>query len=487
MKHRRRHQRRPALGLKALALAAALTAAPLASQGGLLTFSTPAAEAGPVLDGSSMADVTAKAVPSVVNVSTTTVAMRSSSPYWSDPFFDQMFGGRQQQERYGHSLGSGVIVSSRGFILTNNHVIAHAKEIKVSLHDGRDFKATVVGTDPHSDLAVLKLKGSFGRLTPIRFGDSSKMRLGDVVLAIGNPWGVGQSVTMGIVSAKGRSNLGIEDYEDFIQTDAAINPGNSGGALINMRGELIGINTAIASRSGGYQGIGFAIPTNMAKPVMDSLIAHGKVTRGWLGVSIQDIDQNLADALHLDTTRGVLIADVMQGSPADKGGMERGDVVVRIGDHPTNNATQLRTAVGGARVGTAEQVEVIRDGHHKTLSVVLGQEPSRPSLAQRGSGVQGAPGAPTQLGLKGAPLTRAMRSRYHIPRGLTRGVVVTGVESSGIAAGIGLQTGDVIVSVNRHEVRTPHQLDAAYRAARDKVALLIWRDGATVYVVVPKR
>ena len=203
-------------------------------------------------------------------------------------------------------------------------------------------------------------------------------------------------------------------------------------------------------------------------------------------MSIQDIDQNLADALHLDTTRGVLIADVMQGSPADKGGLERGDVVVRIGNHPTDNATQLRTAVGVARVGTAEQVDVIRDGHHKALNVVLGQEPARPALA-RGGGVQGAPGAPTQLGLKAAPLSRSMRSRYHIPRELAHGVVVTGVESRGIAAGIGLQAGDVVVSVNRKEVRTPHQLDAAYRASRDKVALLIWRDGATVYVVVPKR
>src|SRR5690606_1611713 len=239
-------------------------------------------------DGVSIADVVQKALPAVVNVSSSRVRQQRMPFHW---FFGPGPGGPQERREQGQ--GSGVIVSVSGVVLTNNHVVEKADEITVTTSDGREFEAKVLGTDPKSDLAVLQLQGDVSGLTAITFGDSSQLRLGDVVLAIGNPFGIGQTVTMGIVSAKGRADLGIVDYEDFIQTDAAINPGNSGGALINMRGELVGINTAILSRSGGYQGVGFAIPSNMAAPIMQSLQTTGRVVRGWLGVAIQEVDQEL--------------------------------------------------------------------------------------------------------------------------------------------------------------------------------------------------
>jgi Do/DeqQ family serine protease len=265
-----------------------------------------------------------------------------------------------------------VIVSANGYVLTNSHVVSDSEDIRVSLADGRALEARMVGNDPKSDLAVLQLVGNVGKLAPIRIGQSSNMRLGDVVLAIGNPFGVGQAVTMGIVSAKGRSGMGIVDYEDFIQTDAAINPGNSGGALVNMQGELIGINTAILSRSGGYQGIGFAIPTDMAQPIMDSLISDGKVERGWLGVRIQTLTGDLAEATHLPGIRGVLVSDVMPGSPAARAGLHRGDVIVRLGSKDTHTAAHLSTAVAMAGANRTVNLDLLRDGKQRSLRIALG-------------------------------------------------------------------------------------------------------------------
>ena len=283
------------------------------------------------------------------------------------PFF---FGpGPEQQERREQGMGSGVIISSDGYVLTNNHVVSDAQEIKVTLYDRREFDAEVVGTDPKSDVAVIRIKAPPKDLRAISIGDSSRIRLGDVVLAIGNPFGVGQTVTMGIVSAKGRADVGIVDYEDFIQTDAAINPGNSGGALVNMEGQLIGINTAILSRSGGYQGIGFAIPTNMASPIMESLKKYGKVTRGWLGVSIQDVDQELSTAMKLPTSRGVLISDVQPGSPAQKAGLKRGDVVVKIEGRAVETTGNFRNAIALGGSGKKVKLELYRDGKLQTLDV----------------------------------------------------------------------------------------------------------------------
>ncbi len=341
-----------------------------------VAWAPPAAHAQSLRAGdTTISDVTERVLPSVVNISTTT-ARRSRGPAQSDPFFNDPsspFRGRpDSDERYGQSLGSGVIVAGNGLVLTNSHVVADAEDIRVSLSDGRELAAELVGADPKSDLAVLKLKGKLGKLTPIRFGRSGTIRLGEIVLAIGNPFGVGQTVTMGIVSAKGRSGMGIVDYEDFIQTDAAINPGNSGGALINLQGELIGINTAILSRTGGYQGIGFAIPTDMAQPIMDSLIRDGHVDRGFLGVNIQTLTRELAESEGLGEARGVLVTRVMQASPAARAGLRRGDIITRIDDKQTLTAAHVVNAVGMAGSGKRVRLEVMRSGKPRVMRIELG-------------------------------------------------------------------------------------------------------------------
>jgi serine protease Do len=465
---------------------AALRGAALAGLLGTAVGISPSAQAAPAVlsDPNLIADVAEKVTPSVVSVYTTTRV--AESPFAGDPFFEDFFG-RRGRERSGQSLGSGVVVSAKGYVLTNNHVVANSTDVKVALNDGRELPATVVGTDPKSDVAVLRLKGNVGKLKPIAIGDSSKLRLGEIVLAVGNPFGIGQSVTMGIVSAKGRSNMPnarIADYEDFIQTDAAINPGNSGGALVNLRGELVGINTAILSKTGGYQGIGLAIPTNMARPIMDSLIAKGKVVRGWLGVSIQDLTRELSDSLKLGADRGVLVNSVVAGSPAARAGLRRGDVVVRVGNATTDSATHLRNAVASLAVGKPIKVEFIREGKHQTVDVVLAEQPvDGEAVAEQGGGARGSQ---VKLGLRVAPLDKAMRQKLEVPRDIASGVVVTDVARGGVGDQIGLQAGDVIVQLNRTDIKSARQLDDEYRKAKGKLALLLFRDGATVYVVVSK-
>ena len=466
-----------------IAIVLALGATSLALVGGPIAD----AQAKPVVlgDPDVIADVAEKVTPSVVNV-WSTHSVSSSSGFEGDPFFEEFFGQRGGKRKQGGG-GSGVIVSSKGLVLTNNHVVANASDIKVSLHDGRELEATVVGTDPKTDLAVLKLKGKLGNLKAIEIGDSSRIRLGEVVLAIGNPFGVGQTVTMGIISAKGRQNLGIVDYEDFIQTDAAINPGNSGGALVNLKGQLIGINTAILSKSGGYQGIGLAIPTSMARPVMDSLIARGKVVRGWLGVSIQDLTKELADTLRLGTERGVLIGNVVKGGPAARAGIRQGDVVVRVGEVTTEKPSQLRNAVAGLGVGRTVKVELIRAGKRHAVDVVLAEQPADMGASQLSPESGGGGGSRNaKLGLNVAPVSKALRQKYEIPAEVTHGVVVTGVARGGTGDALGFQAGDVILQVNRIAIKSAKQLDEEYRKAKGKLALLVFRDGATVYVVVTK-
>ena len=464
----------------ALAIGAALAAALAVSPAIELIHP---ADAGPALpaDGD-IADVAEKATASVVNISSNQLVSRASrGPFESDPFFDEFFGQRgPDKDRYASSRGSGVIVSAKGFVLTNNHVVANAKDIKVQLTDGHEFEAELVGADPKSDLAVLKLKGKFGALRPVAIGDSGKMRLGDVVLAIGNPFGIGQTVTMGIISAKGRG-LGMAEYEDFIQTDAAINPGNSGGALINMRGELIGINTAIASQTGSYAGIGFAIPTNMARPIMDSLISKGKMVRGYLGVSIRDVTADLADSLKLGTERGVFVDSVAKGGPAAKAGLRAGDVVVRIDDQATDKMAQLRNLVA-ASYGHKVKVEYLRDGKRGTATVTLTELPSDEQLAAANP----AGGDAGALGLKVAPLDKKARDKYSLPADLTHGVVVTAVSPNSVAAKLDLQPGDVILQVNRTAIKSAKQLDQAYKSAKGKLALQLYRDGSQIYVVISK-
>lgn len=424
----------------------------------------------------SISDIAERVLPSVVNI-----ALRKSTRIPNHPFW-HFFGPRMPQEREERGAGSGVIVSTDGVILTNNHVVAEADEIKVTTHDGREFDADVVGTDPKSDLAVLQLKGDKSDLIPIEIGDSSRLRLGDVVLAIGNPFGVGQTVTMGIVSAKGRANVGIVDYEDFIQTDAAINPGNSGGALVNMEGKLVGINTAILSRTGGYMGVGFAIPTNMATPIMESLRAHGKVVRGWLGVSIQDIDQELASALKLPTTEGVLLSDVHKGGPAEKAGLKRGDVVTHVNGEKVDSTGRLRNLIAAAGANKTVKIDLLRNSKPLSLDVVLAEIPDASPESPSPSGGTQKPGKLDGLSLE--LMTPEVRKRLGIPSDAPGRVVVVGVDQSSRAAKAGLRPGDIILEINRQPVGSVEQLSSRYKRAKGPILLLIHRSGATLYLVV---
>jgi len=324
----------------------------------------------------SYADAVARAMPAVVNIQTAKVITRRVHPLLDDPIIQHFFGNRLSgtKKEIQTSLGSGVIISSQGYILTNNHVISGADEIQVVLGDGRSVRAAVVGVDAETDLAILRV--ALDRLPTIVIGDSKALRVGDIAMAIGNPFGVGQTVTLGIISATGRDHLGINTYEDFIQTDAAINPGNSGGALINARGELIGINSAIYSRSGGSQGIGFAIPVNMAKGVMKQIIEHGHVVRGWLGIEAQDLTADLAESLNLDSTRGVLISGVLRGGPADTAGILPGDVVLSINDQPVNEAQKAMKLISTQPPDTIVRLEGSRQGKPFTTQAKIGQRPA---------------------------------------------------------------------------------------------------------------
>jgi serine protease DegS len=323
----------------------------------------------------SYADAVQHAAPAVVNVYTTKVITRERHPLLDDPLFRYFFGDQADAplQQTQTSLGSGVIISPQGYVLTNNHVIAGANEIQVLLQDGRSGRAEVVGVDKDTDLAVLRIQ--LDELPSVAIGSTDNLRVGDVVLAIGNPYGVGQTVTMGIISATGRTHLGINRYEDFVQTDAAINPGNSGGALVNAYGELIGINTAIYSRSGGSQGIGFAIPTNLAANVMKQIIERGYVERGWLGVEAQDLTPQLAESFHLKDTHGMLIAGVLRGGPADEAGVQPGDVVERLDGRPVENARSAMSRIAQAGPGVIIRLDCIRGGKRLEITATTGLRP----------------------------------------------------------------------------------------------------------------
>jgi serine protease Do len=340
--------------------------------GAIQAHATPA-----VLTDGAIPDIAERVVDSVVNISTShavEVGPASFDPFFSNPFSP---GFGDPGDRKAMSKGSGVIVTASGRILTNAHVVKDADDIKVTLHDGNDYDAKVVGVDPKADLAVIQLKGNVPVLKPLTFGDSSALRLGDVVLAIGDPFGVGKSVTMGIVSAKGRGGMGIEEYEDFIQTDAAINPGNSGGALVNLKGELVGINTAIASKSGGYAGIGFAIPTNMARPIMEMLIKDGRVSRGYLGVQIATVTPLVAKENNLGAQRGALLAVIDPKGPAARSGLVAGDVVVGLNGTEIKTHDVLRNAIAMIKPGTVVELQVVhKNGSKDVVKAKLGELPS---------------------------------------------------------------------------------------------------------------
>jgi len=437
--------------------------------------------------GATLSTIASKAVPAVVNVASSRVIVQQLhspySPFFNDPFFRQFFGPMRPktQKELQQSLGSGVIVSQDGTIVTNNHVIAKAQKIVVTLPNKQEVPAKVIGADPKSDLAVLRLEKKVKDLPTMKFGDSDQLQLGDVVLAIGDPFGIGRTVTMGIVSAKGRANMGITAYEDFIQTDAAINPGNSGGALVDMDGNLIGINTAILSKSGGFMGIGFAIPSNMAKPIMESLIKHGKVTRGYLGVTIQELTPQLAQAMDLNpNTQGVLVADVMPDSPAAKGGIKRSDVILSINGEKVATPLQLRNLVATAGANTKVELEILRKGRGETVTITLAEmeSPKAPPQFKEKAG--------TLSGMTLLDLNPSVREKFNIPGQIKNGVLVDDVDPDSLAAQSGIRPGDVILEINQSAVKSVSQFTRLYHGSQKHTLLLIYRDGTTMYFYLSK-
>jgi serine protease Do len=439
--------------------------------------------------GSSFAPVVKKVIPSVVQVTTSSKAKQASLPdvpEFDNPFFRRFFGdeGAQRPRRQFRAprqqgLGSGVIVTKDGYILTNNHVVDDADDVKVQLQDGREFTGKVVGKDPKTDIAVLKIEAK--DLPGLEMADSDKIEVGDVVLAIGNPFGIGQTVTMGIVSATGRATLGL-DYEDFIQTDAAINPGNSGGALVDAEGRLVGINTAILSRSGGNQGIGFAIPMALARDVMESLVKDGKVTRGYLGVMIQDVTTGLAHQFNLKDQKGALIGDVVPKGPADQSGLKTGDVILEFNGKPVRDSRNLKLQVARSKPGEPVEMKFLRDGAAKTLTVRPDELPGSDKVARADHG--GRDEAEALKGVAVADLEPQTRRQFNIPSEV-QGVLVADVEPDSAAAEAGLKPGDVILEINRHAVRKADDAVRLTENPKEKTTLLrIWSNGARRYLVV---
>jgi Do/DeqQ family serine protease len=419
----------------------------------------------------SLAPMLERVQPAVVNISTTGRVQVQENPLLQDPFFRHFFDAPSRpRERRTNSLGSGVIVDGgKGYIITNHHVIHRADEITVTLMDGRELLATLVGSDPETDVAVIQVEAQ--DLTALKLADSDALRVGDFVVAIGNPFGLGQTVTSGIVSALGRTGLIMEGYEDFIQTDASINPGNSGGALVNLRGELVGINTAILSPAGGNVGIGFAIPTRMAANVMQQLIEHGEVRRGLLGVSVQDLTPSLAEAFGIkEATRGVIIAEVVPGSAAEAAGLQAGDVVLALDGEPVARAAAIRNRVGMLRVGEKVQIRILRDGKEQTITATIQEREA--AAAQTGLTPR----------LKGAQFSESTDPTA--PAGQRTRVVVSAVERGSPAAQAGLREGDVVLSVNRRPVTSLSEFQSAVRGSPDQVLLHIRRGGGALFLLI---
>jgi serine protease Do len=432
-----------------------------------------------------------KVSPSVVNIYTAKTVRENPrmSPLFDDPFFRQFFGppGNESvpRERREQALGSGVIISQDGYLLTNNHVVEGADEIKVVLADEKkEFDAKVIGTDPQTDIAVIKVEAK--NLPAITVTDSDKLEVGDVVLAIGNPFGVGQTVTAGIVSAKGRGGMGIVDYEDFIQTDASINPGNSGGALVDAEGRLVGINTAILSRSGGNQGIGFAVPINLARFVMERIVADGKITRGYLGVMIQPVTPDLAKEFKLPANTGALVGDVTPKSPAAEAGLKEGDVIIEFNGKKITDSQHLRLMAAQTPPGTKVSVKAIRDGKEQTFTIKLGELPSE-GLAKTGRPGGRGPGAKGDPldGVEVADLDTRARRQFNIPNQVRSGALVVDLDPGSPAAAAGLQPGDVILEINRKPVSNAEEaVELSQQAKGDRVLMRVWGHGGSHYIVV---
>ncbi|MDR0901686.1 MAG: Do family serine endopeptidase [Opitutaceae bacterium] len=446
----------------------------------------------------SYAPVIKQVAPSVVKVLVTERAKNipaQDNPFFNDPRFREFFGpfgfggpgglfggGRQtQRQPEQNGLGSGVVVSADGYIVTNSHVVSGADVIKVSFNDGRELAAKLVGADPKSDLAVIKVDAA--GLPAITFADSDQLEVGDRVLAIGNPFGIGQTVTSGMVSGLGRATLGL-DYEDFIQTDAAINPGNSGGALVDVLGRLVGVNTAILSRSGGFQGIGFAIPGNMTRSIMEQLVANGKVTRGHIGVMVQNITPAFAEQFGLDKTEGALVSEIVSDGPADKAGVKTGDVIVEFNKKPIKDGRALKLTVANVAPGQTVPVVVSRDGKTETIELKVGELPREPGDRDGPAVAESARNEGTLQGVAVNDLSGRARREFDIPARV-RGALVTEVAPDSAAAAAGLQPGDVIMEINRQPV---HSSEDAVRLTENpksrKTLLLIWNQKGTRFVAV---
>lgn len=427
--------------------------------------------------GEAMAGVVERVKPAVVNISTSKTIKTERHPFFDDPFFRRFFGDPQPQRRKVTNLGSGVIATSEGYIITNNHVIEGAEDILVKLADGREYKGRPVGTDPRTDIAIIKIEEK--NLPTVPWGDSDRLRVGEIVFAVGNPYGLNQTITMGIVSALGRTGIGITDYEDFIQTDAAINPGNSGGALVNIKGEVVGINTAIFSVTGGYQGIGFAIPSNMVKSVMDNIVKEGRVVRGWLGVQIQILTPELARQFNLKDEKGVLLADVVEGGPAEKGGLQRGDVIVEYGGKKIENPFQLRNMVATTRPGQTIDIKVMRNGNPIIIKVTVGELPDGIAAIETPARFDNA-----LKGVQVQDLTEEALQRFGITRKI-KGVIITNIAEDSPAFGI-LGKGDIILEINKRPISNEKEYNeiASKIEKNQDILLLIVRGGSTLYITI---
>jgi serine protease DegQ len=426
-----------------------------------------------------LAPLLERVTPAVVNIAVVGPAGESANPLLDDPFFRRFFEGPNAPLAPNvprQSIGSGVIIDGdEGLVVTNHHVVQGADTIVVTLSDRREFNATLVGSDAGTDVALLRVTTDEAGFAELPIGDSSGLSVGDYVVAIGNPFGLGQTATAGIVSATGRSGVNIESYEDFIQTDASINPGNSGGALVDLEGRLLGVNTAILSGTGGNIGIGFAIPSNMVREVVAQLLEHGDVQRGRIGIAIQDVTPGLSQALELTTDRGALVTQVEPGSSAEQAGIEAGDVIVAIDDTPIDGSADLRNEIGLIRAGESVAVTTLRDGERRTVNATVAAESTAATAARS------ADPASVSL-LAGATITEMPSD--HPAYGRVQGVWVSAVAAGSAAARFGLRSGDIITGVNREPIATVAALSAALRNASTPLALQVQRDGRSLFLLV---
>ncbi len=421
--------------------------------------------------------VVRKAKPAVVHIQvekTVKGSSRNYDDYFNHPFFERFFGPqfkrqhpRQPRQYKQQGQGSGFIISKDGYILTNNHVVEDAETITVTLNNKEKVEAKLIGSDPQTDVALIRIKNG-KKLPTLPLGNSEALEVGEWVIAIGNPFGLSQTVTVGVVSAKGRSRVGINEYENFIQTDAAINPGNSGGPLLNIHGEVVGINSALFSRTGGYMGIGFAIPINMVKAIQDQLHTHGKVTRGWLGVAIQDVSEDLAKSFDLDEAKGILISEVQTDSPAEKGGLQEGDVITKLNDVVLKDVNDLRNRIALIIPKTKADLEVIRNGKKKVITLTIGEQPSGfGKMSQAKNGQSNL----DEFGLSLQDLTPELAERFGYED--KQGVLVSDVEPDNVAASAGLKPGQLIEEVNKKQVRNLKELQQVLASSQNPKRILL--------------